>query len=149
MNDLITFANDQFGEVRGIEICGQPWLVGKDVAEILGYSNPNEALGDHVDEEDNIVYDEIPIGIIPESCGAKLEYDKEKEKTYCVVNGYVIEEYAPLAVEILEREEECPCSVELSVRELSYDSKEKVLNIDDFFFSGVTILGKTEDGEDV
>ena len=54
MNDLITFANDQFGEVRGIEICGQPWLVGKDVAEILGYSNPNEALGDHVDEEDKL-----------------------------------------------------------------------------------------------
>ena len=103
----------------------------------------------HVDEDDNIVYDEIPIGIIPESCGAKLEYDEDKEKTYCVVNGYVFEEYAPLAVEILEREEECPCSVELSVRELSYDSKEKVLNIDDFFFSGVTILGKTEDGKDV
>lgn len=32
---------------------------------------------------------------------------------------------------------------------MSYDSKNKVLNIDDFFFSGVTILGKTEDGEDV
>ena len=103
----------------------------------------------HVDEDDNIVYDEIPIGIIPESCGAKLKYDEDKEKTYCVVNGYVFEEYAPIAVEILEREQECPCSVELSVRELSYDSKEKVLNIDDFFFSGVTILGKTEDGKDV
>jgi hypothetical protein len=103
----------------------------------------------HLDDEDNVIYDEIPIGIIPESCNAKLEYDEEKEKTYCVVNGYIFEEYAPIAIEILEREEECFVSVELSVRELSYDSKEKILCIDDFFFSGVTVLGKTEDGEEV
>ena len=103
----------------------------------------------HMDENDNIVYDEIPIGTIPESCDARLEYDEDKGRNYCVVNGYIFEEYAPVAIEILEREQECPCSVELSVRELSYDSKNKILNIDDFFFSGVTILGKTEDGEDV
>ena len=103
----------------------------------------------HMDDENNMVYDEIPIGIIPESCGAKLEYDEDKDKTYCVVNGYIFEEYAPVAVEILERENECPVSVELSVRELSFDADKKVLNIDDFFFSGVTLLGKTEDGEKV
>lgn len=103
----------------------------------------------HIDDNDNMVYDEIPIGIIPESCEAKLEYDKENDKTYCVVNGYIFEEYSSVAIEILEREGECPVSVELSVRELSYDSKEKLLNIDDFFFSGVTVLGKNEDGEDV
>ncbi len=103
----------------------------------------------HIDDQDNLVYDEIPIGIVPESCDAKLKYDEQKEKTYCVVNGYIFEEYAPIAIEILEREEECPVSVELSVRELSYDSKEKILNIEDFFYSGVTVLGKTEDGEDV
>lgn len=103
----------------------------------------------HLDDENNVVYDEIPIGIIPESCEAKIAYDEDKEKSYCVVNGYIFEEYAPVAIEILEREEECAVSVELAVRELSYDSKEKILNIDDFFFSGVTVLGKTEDGEEV
>lgn len=103
----------------------------------------------HLDEDDNVVYDEIPIGIIPESCNAKLKYDSEKDKTYCVVNGYIYEEYSPKAVEILERENECSCSVELSVRELSYDSSSKVLCIDDYFYSGVTILGKTPDGDEV
>lgn len=103
----------------------------------------------HLDDDNNVVYDEIPIGIIPESCEAKIAYDEDKEKSYCVVNGYIFEEYAPVAIEILEREEECAVSVELAVRELSYDSKEKILNIDDFFFSGVTVLGKTEDGEEV
>ena len=39
-------------EVRTVEISGQPWFVGKDVAEILGYANPRKAIVDHVDEED-------------------------------------------------------------------------------------------------
>jgi len=39
--------------------------------------------------------------------------------------------------------------VELSIRELSYDADEKVLNLDDFYFSGVTILGVDEDGNTV
>jgi len=101
----------------------------------------------HLDENDEIVYDEIPIGTIPESCNAHLKYDDEKDKTYCVVNGYIYEEYAPKAIEILEREDECSCSVELSVRELSYNAKDKILQIDDYFYSGVTILGKTPEGE--
>lgn len=101
----------------------------------------------HLDENEEVVYDEIPIGNIPESCNAHLEYDEDKDKTYCVVNGYIYEEYAPKAIEILEREDECSCSVELSVRELSYNAKDKILQIDDYFYSGVTILGKTPDGE--
>lgn len=39
-------------EVRVVEINGEGWLVGKDVAEILGYKNTRKALLDHVDEED-------------------------------------------------------------------------------------------------
>lgn len=102
----------------------------------------------HEDKDGNIVYDEIPLGIIPESCNARLEYDEEKDKTYVIANGYIFEEYTK-AAEILKREEECPVSVELSIREFSYNAKEKCLIIEDFFFSGVTILGKTPDGEDV
>lgn len=100
----------------------------------------------HEDEDGNIVYDEIPVGIIPESCNAQLVYDEEKGKTYCEVDGYIFEEYSK-AAEILQREGECSVSVELSIRELSYNAKEKYLNIEDFWFSGVTILGKTPDGE--
>ena len=102
----------------------------------------------HEDENGELVYDEVPIGIIPESCNAQLVYDKEKDKTYCEVDGYIFDEYSK-ASEILKREGECAVSVELSVRELSYDAKQKFLNIEDFFFSGVTILGKTPQGETV
>lgn len=54
MNNLQVFKNTEFGEVRVIENDGEPWFVGKDVAEILGYSNPRKALADHVDDEDKM-----------------------------------------------------------------------------------------------
>ena len=53
MNDTIKiWENSEFGTVRTVEIDGEPWLVGKDVAEVLGYSNTRDALIRHVDEED-------------------------------------------------------------------------------------------------
>ena len=52
MNDLQIFNNEEFGEIRTITKDGEPYFVGRDVAEILGYSNSRKALADHVDEED-------------------------------------------------------------------------------------------------
>lgn len=52
MNELKVFNNNEFGDVRVVEVDNEPWFVGKDVAEILGYSNPRKALIDHVDDED-------------------------------------------------------------------------------------------------
>lgn len=52
MNDLQLFNNPEFGAVRAVEVDGEPWFVGKDVAQALGYSNPRKALADHVDAED-------------------------------------------------------------------------------------------------
>jgi len=52
MNGLMIFNNPEFGEIRTVGIDGEPWLVGKDVARALGYSNTRKALADHVDEED-------------------------------------------------------------------------------------------------
>lgn len=52
MSNLQIFENAEFGKVRTVEINGEGWLVGKDVAEILGYSNASKAVSVHVDEED-------------------------------------------------------------------------------------------------
>lgn len=52
MNELQVFNNEAFGSVRAVEIDGEAWFVGKDVAEVLGYANSRKALIDHVDEED-------------------------------------------------------------------------------------------------
>ena len=52
MTYLQIFKNEEFGQIRTVILDGQPWFVGKDVAEILGYSNPQKAMRDHVDTED-------------------------------------------------------------------------------------------------
>ncbi|HEM5073793.1 TPA: phage antirepressor KilAC domain-containing protein [Streptococcus suis] len=52
--ELQIFKNEQFGEVQLLEINNEPWFVGKEIAEILGYQNPSKALKDHVDEEDKL-----------------------------------------------------------------------------------------------
>ena len=54
MNELKIFKNEAFGEVRTIEINSEPWFVGKDVAEVLGYTDLAHAVLDHVDEEDRM-----------------------------------------------------------------------------------------------
>lgn len=51
MNKIMKFDNPEFGSVRTVCIDGEPWLVGKDVALILKYSNPQKAIRDHVDIE--------------------------------------------------------------------------------------------------
>lgn len=52
--EIQIFKNEQFGQIRMIMQGDEPWFVGKDVAEILGYTNPSKALADHVDEEDKL-----------------------------------------------------------------------------------------------
>lgn len=56
MNEVKTFKNEQFGEVRVIEQDGESWFVGKDVAAVLGYSNQNRDIVRHVDEDDRMKY---------------------------------------------------------------------------------------------
>lgn len=72
MKALTVFENPEFGTIRTFELDGEPWLAGKDVAEALGYTNPQKAVRDHVDEEDRTVNDSFtvngtPIALINES----------------------------------------------------------------------------------
>ena len=52
MNELQIFENDEFGKVRTVVIDNEPWMVGKDVADALGYANSRDAISKHVDDED-------------------------------------------------------------------------------------------------
>ena len=54
MTELKIFNNPEFGEIRTVEVAGEPWLVGKDVALALGYSDTSDALKKHVDPEDKL-----------------------------------------------------------------------------------------------
>lgn len=51
MNTIELFKNPEFGEVRVVEVDNEPYFVGKDVAEMLGYKNPGEAIREHCDDD--------------------------------------------------------------------------------------------------
>ena len=61
-NQLQIFNNQEFGQIRTLFIENEGWLVGKDVTEILGYSNSSDALKNHVDEDDKkkIAFSDYP-----------------------------------------------------------------------------------------
>ena len=51
-NEVKIFENEEFGKVRTVEVNGEPYFVARDIATILGYSNPNDAISKRVDKED-------------------------------------------------------------------------------------------------
>lgn len=114
------------------DVNGQPQFYGHNAHEVNG----------------EIVYDEIAVGNIPETNNAEFVYDEENDRYNVFVDGYIYDEYTK-ASEIIQREGECPCSVEISVREMVWDNKTKVLHIEDGYFSGVTILGYDDVGNKI
>lgn len=63
MNEITVFSNEIYGNIRTVRINDEPWFVGRDIAEVLGYSNTRDALVRHVDEEDK---DDV---VIPDAIG--------------------------------------------------------------------------------
>lgn len=61
MNEIQIFKNPAFGEIRTLTIHNEPWFIGKDVAEVLGYQNTKKALADHIDPDDKLQGDGVTI----------------------------------------------------------------------------------------
>lgn len=92
------------------------------------------------DGNEKITYQERPVGVIKKEYS--IEYDKEAGVNRAVIQGYLWEGYCQDAVDIMQRREKVDCSVELSIRELSFNAKDKVLNLDDYYVSGLTLLNE-------
>lgn len=58
MNNLMIFKNEEFGEIRSLEINNEPYFVGNEISKILGYQNGSRDINRHVEEEDRAV---VPI----------------------------------------------------------------------------------------
>ena len=67
MNEMQVFQNGEFGAIRVFEKDGEPWLVGKDVADALEYSEPHKAVVRHVDSEDRMKHPILSDGGLQES----------------------------------------------------------------------------------
>ena len=93
------------------------------------------------DGNDKVVYEEQPIGVI-DGTKTTIEYDEDAGVNRAILHGYLYDEYCQDAIEILNRRGTVDCSVELCIRELSFNTANKTLQLDDFYVSGLTLLSK-------
>lgn len=52
MNNALQLFNFEDNQIRALKVNNEPWFVGKDLANVLGYSNPQKAIRDHIDPDD-------------------------------------------------------------------------------------------------
>lgn len=101
-----------------------------------------------IDEDGNVEYIERQIGAFTADA-PYMEYDEEEDKTFVYAYAAVPREYTD-AADIIERKDGTKVSVELIINSMSYDAKERVLDLEDIIVQGATCLGKNpETGEDV
>ena len=97
--------------------------------------------------ETQVVYLERQVGCFT-AHDPWLEYDKEMDKTYVMAYAVIPEEYTESA-DIIRRKDGTKVSCELVIDELSYNAKEKYLDLTDFYFGATTLLGSDEDGNEI
>ena len=97
--------------------------------------------------ESEIIYTEKQVGCFTAD-NPWLEYDENMDKTYVMAYAVIPEEYTETA-DIIRRKKGTKVSCELFINELSYNAKEKYLDLTDFIFGGCTLLGCDEDGNEI
>jgi hypothetical protein len=110
---------------------GNPQFGGHDM--ILEPSKVNEG-------EYKVIYQEVPIGLVPETCNHEIK--EFNGKNYVFVDAYVWKDYSNYAQDIIERDEEVKLSMEIFVDGYSFNAKEKIFNITDYRYQGITFLNK-------
>lgn len=92
------------------------------------------------DGEYQLTYKETPIGVVPESCNYSI--DKFNNKNYVFCDAYIWKGYSNRSQDIIERDNDIKLSMEILVDGYSYDAKQKVYNITDYRYTGITFLNK-------
>lgn len=126
------------------------------LAHIVKYTDENGE--DHYDygghdahiEEDafnkgsyRLIYDEVPVGVIPETNNFEIVHDEESGDDYVYVDAYLYREYGNYATEILEaRGGTTDVSAEIYTDEISFDAKNQIIVVNKMRMSGVTLLGE-------
>ena len=107
----------------------------------------NMEIVENEDGESEIVYIEKQVGCFTAD-EPWLKYDKKKDKTYVHAYAVIPEGYTE-AADIIRRKNGTKVSCELVIDELSYNAKEKYLDLTSFYFGGCTLLGVDEDGNEI
>jgi hypothetical protein len=107
----------------------------------------NMEIVENEDGESEIHYIEKQVGCFTAE-DPWLKYDKKKDKTYVHAYAVIPEGYTE-AADIIRRKGGTKVSCELVINELSYNAKEKYLDLTDFYFGGCTLLGVDEEGNEI
>lgn len=107
----------------------------------------NMEIVENEDGDAEIVYIEKQVGCFTAD-KPWLEYDEDMDKTYVMAYAVIPEDYTE-AADIIRRKNGTKVSCELVINELSYNAKEKYLDLTDFYFGGTTLLGCDEDGNEI
>lgn len=99
------------------------------------------------DGEEEVIYEESQVGSFTVD-EPYLEYDKQQDKTYVKATAVIPEEYTR-AADIIRRKEGTKVSCELCIESFSYNAKENYLELEDFYFAAVTLLGSQKDGTEI
>lgn len=126
-----------------------PTIINKPIlARVVFDSDNKPQFGSHdkhlvKDYQNNVrvIYDEVPIGIIPEDNEYVIEYDEDTKKSYAYCYGYVWKKYSNYALDIIERDKNIKLSIEINISNFIIDSKTKEKIISEFRYDGVTLLG--------
>jgi hypothetical protein len=110
---------------------GQPQFGGHDMT--LEPSKIKEG-------EYKVIYQETPIGLVPENCNHEIK--EFNDKNYVFVDSYIWKDYSNYAQDIIERDENIKLSMEIFVDGYSFNAKDKVFNISDYRYQGITFLNK-------
>lgn len=93
------------------------------------------------EDEDKIEYIEFPVGHFINPENIELSYDEEHDRNFVYCDAVIYEEYTDTC-DILRRRGGTDVSVELAIRDLAFDCKNKVLKLNDFYVQGCTLLGE-------
>lgn len=93
-----------------------------------------------------MIYDELPIGIIPETNNYEYVYDEEMDRNYVWVDALIVRGYSNYAEDIIKRyieeEKDIKISMEISVQDYNYDDEKNVFDILKYTYEAVTFLGQ-------
>ena len=85
------------------------------------------------------IYEEIPLGIVPESCN--YEVHNYSGRNYIYVDGYIWRGYSNYAEEIILRDKSVLLSIEVNTTSIESNPRKDITEIKDFIYRGITLLG--------
>ena len=108
----------------------------------------NPQLGSHemhleVDKTDKdeikMIYDEIPVGVVPESCNYEIK--EFNGRNYVYVDAYIWKNYSNYVENVIQRDKEVNISMEIIVDNYSYNKEDNCFDITDYKYTAITLLG--------